>query len=777
MLQGSKSLRGISNWVIYFEQFATGSSKLDHLNNQLKLKLDEQERALKGLAETKIELEVLKKKLDELLLLNEQKEQEFKDTKEKLESYRKTLSAASELFTGLESEKIRWDKLKDSLAVSKEKLIGDCLLASSFLSYSGPFSFENRRQMIYQDWKQDIKDNLIPITESFNLQTLLVTDQVISQWNLEGLPDDELSVQNGILTTKTTTRWPLCIDPEMQAITWIKQKKQDAFKSITFSTPNYIDEIKRALKIGAVILIENIGETLDPNLDSVLDRNYKVIAGIPKLIVNGEVLDVDLNFKLYMTTKLSSPHYTPEVMGKTMVINYSVTMDGLEDQLLNEVVRHEYPDLEERRKLLVEKMNLSKISLKKLEDELLGLLTDSQGTNILKNEPLIMSLKITKKTAVEVQISLENSIKTKEDIDLQRNNYKPVAKRGSILYFAMTALRLISPMYEYSLASYMTVYRNALDEAKPDQILNNRLENFKRKLSQLVYEYTCYGVFEKHKLMFSFHMRTLIMKFEENLDIKEMDFFLRGNPSIQPSKEKKTILWLSDMSWKDMEKITTINDVFKPFLSDVLKHQQEWKDWFDLEKPEDVALPNDYDKKITLFQKLLIIRVFRQDRIYNSIKNFIKQTIGEFFINPPTLNDKIFNQSNERTPILFILSPGVDPMSFVSSLAVKKGFYDKKFRYMSLGQKQEKEATDMIQDGVKRGLWILLQNCDLLKNWLKDLENIIDNIKNPKPDFRLWLTTSPIVCYLFNISLISLLEYFKSHLKLLQNHQMDYALI
>ena len=58
----------------------------------------------------------------------------------------------------------------------------------------------------------------------------------------------------------------------------------------------------------------------------------------------------------------------------------------------------------------------------------------------------------------------------------------------------------------------------------------------------------------------------------------------------------------------------------------------------------------------------------------------------------------------------------------------------------------------MIQDGVKRGLWILLQNCDFLKNWLNDLENIIDNIKDPNPDFGLWLTTSPIVSYLFNLA-------------------------
>ena len=183
-----------------------------------------------------------------------------------------------------------------------------------------------------------------------------------------------------------------------------------------------------------------------------------------------------------------------------------------------------------------------------------------------------------------------------------------------------------------------------------------------------------------------------------------------------------------------------------------------------MEKPEDSPLPQEYDSKLTLIQKLLIIRVFRKDRIFNSIKNFIRVTMGEFFINAPAINmDKIFAQSSEKIPILFILSPGVDPNGYVTQLAIKKGFYEKKLRSMSLGQKQEKEATEMIQEGVKRGLWVLLQNCDLLKDWLKDLENIIDNIDKPKPDFRLWLTTSPIVN---NLILIIFLILFYFYFKL-----------
>ena len=108
--------------------------------------------------------------------------------------------------------------------------------------------------------------------------------------------------------------------------------------------------------------------------------------------------------------------------------------------------------------------------------------------------------------------------------------------------------------------------------------------------------------------------------------------------------------------------------------------------------------------------------------------------------------NKIFDQSSVNTPVLFILSPGVDPSYYVNQYAIEMGYFEKKYRFMSLGQKQETEAKNMIMDGIKRGLWILLQNCDLLFKWLKELENMIDSVDSlkPKPEFRLWLTTSPL---------------------------------
>ncbi|MCQ2815655.1 MAG: hypothetical protein MJ252_00165 [archaeon] len=744
----NKSSNQLRNYVINFCKFVESRLEKAILDEKLEVKIKDKEEAETQLAETKANLAKLTAELNRLNADKEVKEKEYNETKENLAFLGRRLATARDLFTGLTGEQKRWAEDKVKLEANKEKLIGDCLLGSSFLSYCGPFSFDFRKRMIYETWKEDLKTRNIAVNENFSVQELLTSDQQISQWNIDGLPDDELSIQNGILT-ENASRYPLAIDPENQAIIWLRKKGGLSLKVITFNMENYMKAVNLSVRNGGVILVENVGENIDPNINPVLEKNYIIKNQMKYLILDNQEVNVSDDFKLFLITKLANPHYTPEIMAKATVINFSITMDGLEEQLLNEVVRHELPHIEESRKKLVEDMNKNKIILKNCEDNLLNALNSNGEGNILENYKLIDTLKETKDKAQQLKADLQTSEEQKKELYEQRDNYIPVAKRGAILYFSISGLRLIGSMYEYSLASYYGVYKKSIEDAAKDMILNNRLDKIKKKLTSYLYEYICLSLFGRHKLMFSFHMRTMIMRYEEDLDMNELLFFIRG--SIQESKTKKPeeLDWVSDATWQDLEGMSLLNEVMKGAAMAFKSKPEEWKEWYDLEKPEDAPLPGELDFKLTPIEKLCVIRVFRQDRVYNAIKNFIKTTTGgvETYITPPPMKmEKIFAQTSTNTPALFILTPGVDPAFFINSFAVSQGYFEKKFRSMSLGQKQEVEATNMITDGIKRGLWILLQNCDLLFNWLKDLESIIDKIDSlkPKPEFRLWLTTSPI---------------------------------
>lgn len=96
------------------------------------------------------------------------------------------------------------------------------------------------------------------------------------------------------------------------------------------------------------------------------------------------------------------------MQAQTTLINFTVTRDGLEDQLLAEVVRAERPDLEELKADLTKQQNDFKIMLKSLEDDLLSRLS-SAGENILGDTALVENLEITKRTATEIEIKVPRS--------------------------------------------------------------------------------------------------------------------------------------------------------------------------------------------------------------------------------------------------------------------------------------------------------------------------------------------------------------------------------
>ncbi|XP_040439457.1 dynein heavy chain 10, axonemal [Falco naumanni] len=732
-----KFVEAVMSYCDVLKEAKPKREKVARLERNYYLSKQELEKIKAELATIQNELKALGSKYQEAI-------KEKQHLQEEAEIMQRRLDAADKLIYGLRSENKRWTKELEDYEIRKVKLLGDCLLCAAFLSYEGSFNWEFRNEMIYQVWQQDILSREIPLSQPFRLEGLLTNDVEVSRWVSQGLPPDELSIQNGILTTYAS-RFPLCIDPQQQAFHWIKKKEEkNNLRMASFNDPDFLKQLELAIKYGSPFLLHGVDEYIDPVIDNVLEKNIKVAQGRTFVVLGDKEVDYDSNFRLYLNTKLSNPKYSPSVFGKAMVINYTVTLKGLEDQLLSVITGFERRELEEQREHLIQETSDNKNLLKDLEDSLLRELTSSTG-NMLDNLDLVQTLEETKSKATEVTEKLNLAETTAVDIDRLRDGYRPAARRGAILFSVLSEMALVNIMYQYSLVSFLEVFGLSLRKSMPSPVLVKRLKNIMDTLTYNTYNYGCTGLFEKHKLLFSFNMTVRIEQADGRVPQEEFEFFLKGNISLEKSARKKPYAWLPDKGWEDLIRLSELfPEKFESLPDDVEKNPDVWKNWYDTDALEQMPFPMQYQNSLTNFQKLLLLRCFRVDRLYRAVTDYITLTMSEKYVQPPVISfEAIFEQSSPYSPVVFILSPGSDPVSYLMKLAERTGFGRDRLKFLAMGQGQEKIALQMLENVAVRGEWLMLQNCHLLVKWLINLEKALEKIMKPHPDFRLWLTTDP----------------------------------
>ena len=140
---------------------------------------------------------------------------------------RRKMTAASTLINGLTGEKERWTVTSKHLKDQLGRLIGDTLLACGFISYSGPFNQEYRLQLMTA-WKGLLKQKNVSFTKDLNVISMLVDTDEMSEWSLQGLPNDELSLQNASIVTKGRS-YPLLVDPQVLALLFKKNSLLESF--------------------------------------------------------------------------------------------------------------------------------------------------------------------------------------------------------------------------------------------------------------------------------------------------------------------------------------------------------------------------------------------------------------------------------------------------------------------------------------------------------------------------------------------------------------------
>nr|XP_044991758.1 dynein axonemal heavy chain 12 [Jaculus jaculus] len=722
------------------------------------------DRVAKAVAPKKARLAEAQKSLGETMELLNQKRSELAEVEHHLENLQKTfiektvekaaledqvelcakkLERASKLIGGLGGEKSRWSQAADDLQITYENLTGDVLVSAGVIAYLGAFT-SGFRQTCTNDWSMLCKEKRIPCSEEFSLSKTLGDPVKIRAWNIAGLPTDTFSIDNGVIVNNSR-RWPLMIDPQGQANKWIKNsEKENQLNVIKLSDADYMRTLENCIQFGTPLLLENVGEELDPSLEPLLLRQTFKQAGIDCIRLGEVIIEYSFDFKFYITTKLRNPHYMPELATKVSLLNFMITPEGLEDQLLGIVVAKERPELEEERNALILQSAANKKQLKDIETKILETLSSSEG-NILEDESAIKVLDSAKLMSNEITKKQQVAEKTEVKIAESREGYRSIAKHSSVLFFSIADLANIDPMYQYSLTWFVNLYINSIHDSNKSKILEKRLRYLNDHFTYNLYCNICRSLFEKDKLLFSFLLCANLLLAKKEIEYQELMFLLTGGVSLKSADPNPDPSWLQDKSWEEICRASEV-PVFQDLKKHFCENIQQWRKIYDNKEPHNAKFPEPMDKQLNELQKIIILRCLRPDKITPAITNYVTDKLGKKFVEPPPFDlTRSYLDSNCTIPLVFVLSPGADPMASLLKFANDKSMSGNKFQAISLGQGQGPVAAKMIKSAIEEGTWVCLQNCHLAVSWMPTLEKICEDFSPEvcNSTFRLWLTSYP----------------------------------
>ena len=310
----SKAAAGLGNWVramvaydIAMKIVTPKKEKLAEAQAQLKEAKELYDQALANLEEIREKV----RKLEETFTEAEEKKKKLQKDKDLCA---KKLKRAESLLTKLKGENESWIHLLAVNEKASEHLVGDVLISSGIIAYLGVFTQSYRYECI-DNWVEMLTKFGIKSSDEFSLQKVLGNPVVIRSWQISKLPTDSFSIDNAIILDNSD-RWPLMIDPQMQANIWIKcMEDQNDIKTLkpTTDAKEVSRTLDNCLMLGTPIILEDCLEAIDPMYEPLLEKLIEGQNNKLTIKLGDGVKEYSPDFRFYLTTKLASPHYPPEI--------------------------------------------------------------------------------------------------------------------------------------------------------------------------------------------------------------------------------------------------------------------------------------------------------------------------------------------------------------------------------------------------------------------------------------------------------------------------------
>jgi dynein heavy chain 2 len=562
------------------------------------------------------------------------------------------------------------------------------------------------------------------------------TESELLQWKSMGLPSDDLSQENSLVISNSNERVPFIIDPASASIEWLKsilsKDKNRPLEVVTNHDSRFSNQVELAVRFGKTLLILEV-DGVEPMLYPLCRKDLAHQG--PRFVVNvgDKVIDYNEGFRMYLVTRNPQPDIPPDAAALVTTVNFTVTRSGLEGQLLGLAIQHEQPKLEKEKGEMLKKEEDFKVQLATLERELLQALATAEG-NLLENTSLIESLSRTKEKSAEIEEALVSSAQASIKLDEQREVYRPFANAGSKLFFLVKSLQTVCHMYQFSLSSFLGLFKQALAAEMSARTTEDRLNLLCADLEVKVLYFMGRALFKSDRPMFAMHL--VKGMHNDHFQAKEWDIFTgslvasvseaipRGYPTWAPPERQAAFRLLSENL---------------PHLINSLEldNSSKWQRFASsLEAEKDLPIL----RGVSPFQRVLVMQTFRPDRLQTALLNFCTDLLRTESVSPPPLSlSALYAESSPATPLLIISSPGADISKELQEYAAKTigaGNYEE----LAMGGGQQEVAMHMLRSAAAQGTWLCLKNLHLVVAFLPLLEKELSSLEHHQ-DFRLWLTS------------------------------------
>lgn len=323
------------------------------------------------------------------------------------------------------------------------------------------------------------------------------------RWQANSLPSDDLCTENAIML-KRFNRFPLIIDPSGQATRYLlSEYDQKRITKTSFLDDSFRKNLESALRFGNPLLVQDV-ENYDPILNPVLNREVRKTGGRVLITLGDQDIDLSPSFCIFLSTRDPTVEFPPDICSRVTFVNFTVTRSSLQAQCLNQVLKCERPDIDEKRSDLLKLQGEFHVKLRKLEKSLLQALNDVKG-RILDDDSIISTLEKLKHEAGEIAKKVEETDKVIAEVDAVSKQYLPLAQACSSIYFTLEGLNLVHFLYQYSLQFFLDIFNDVLANANGNSTTDYaaRLTAITRKLFEVVYVRVTRGMLHQDWLVFA----------------------------------------------------------------------------------------------------------------------------------------------------------------------------------------------------------------------------------------------------------------------------------